>query len=343
MKKPSTIIVLFAILLILGISGCATQTKHFIPDDIPEIKNGMSRIVLTRESQLAGAGSPMIILDIGENIKPNGMVYFKDIKVEDILKKENFASIAGIPNDRIWFWFNPELVTAKYCSDNGPGCIKYHWRWPKSDHGGLLYGTVINIRDIGDKCIVDFGYSLDSHLFDLIRKEELTPVKISGLSTCKEYSYTGKERVKSLIPIIDKLIVKDYFRDFFQGKLQGYNAPGLEGYFLLVNIVTNIEAYQYLSFSEYGDSPKAVESVDYEKFSRNIQVVGTTQSGDTLIWDRKPGIMRLGSAWWDGLGFMPKNIQIEAGKTYFIHYTIRFNGQRWELMTVEQSRPSPPF
>ena len=325
MRKPSTITVLFAISLIFIISGCATQTKHFIPDDIPEIKNGMSRIVLTREHQLAGAGSPMIVIDIGENIKPNAMIYLKDIKIEEILKIENFASIAGVPSDRIWLWFNSILVNPYYCSDNGPGCIKYHWRWPHSDRGGLLYGTVINIRN---NCIVDYGYVIDEQLYDLIRKDELKPVEVSGFTECKKFNYTGKDRVASLIPIIDKLIVKDFFRDFFQGDLQGYEAPGLAGYFLFINFVADRRGYTY-------DDVYSAETIDYEKISRNVQVIGSVQVGDTLIWDREPGTMRLGSAWWDGLGFMPKNIRIEAGKTYFIHYTTRLKGQRWELKNVE--------
>jgi hypothetical protein len=45
--------------------------------------------------------------------------------------------------------------------------------------------------------------------------------------------------------------------------------------------------------------------------------------------------MRLGAVWYDGVGFMPKIIQIEAGKTYFIRYTTRFMDQRWEYTKIE--------
>ena len=70
------------------------------------------------------------------------------------------------------------------------------------------------------------------------------------------------------------------------------------------------------------------------QISRQVQVIGSTEVGETLIWDRKPGIMRLGAVWYDATGFMPKNIEVEAGKTYFIRYTTRM-GQRWELEKIE--------
>jgi hypothetical protein len=324
MSKPSAIIMLFAISLII-LSGCATQTKHFIPDNIPAIKNDMSRIVLTREDQLAGAGSPMIVIDIGEGVEPNAMLHIKDITSDEILQTENFASIAGVPNDRLWLWFNSKLVSPHYCGENGPGCIKYHSRWPKNERGQLLYGTVINIRN---NCIVDFGYDLDEKIFDSIRKNELKPVEVTGFTNCDKINYTGKDRIASFVPFIDELIVKDFFKDFLQRKLQGYKISDVEGYFLLINLVADRKSYP-------NPDIYFAEAIDLKKISRNVQVIGSADVGDTLIWDRKPGTMRLGSAWWDGLGFMPQNIKVETGKTYFVHYTTRFMGQRWELKKVE--------
>ena len=44
--------------------------------------------------------------------------------------------------------------------------------------------------------------------------------------------------------------------------------------------------------------------------------------------------MRLGSAWWDGLGIMQENVVVEAGRTYHIHYKTGI-GLRWEVTDVQ--------
>ena len=82
------------------------------------------------------------------------------------------------------------------------------------------------------------------------------------------------------------------------------------------------------------DKIDAVVTPDGRLIHPNAQVIGSAEVGDTLIWDRQPGIMRLGSVWYDGIGFMPQNIHVESGRTYFIHYTTRL-GQRWELERIE--------
>lgn len=59
-----------------------------------------------------------------------------------------------------------------------------------------------------------------------------------------------------------------------------------------------------------------------------------TEVWNTLIRDRKPGLMRLGALWSDAVGFMPENLRVEAGKTCFIRYTTHM-GQRWALSKDE--------
>ena len=40
--------------------------------------------------------------------------------------------------------------------------------------------------------------------------------------------------------------------------------------------------------------------------------------------------------WYDGLDIMPKNLLVEPGKTYYLHYTLRHpKAARWELIDVE--------
>ena len=37
-------------IVVIIVSGCASQPKHFIPDNLPELSGDMSRIIVTREN-----------------------------------------------------------------------------------------------------------------------------------------------------------------------------------------------------------------------------------------------------------------------------------------------------
>ncbi|MCW9015316.1 MAG: hypothetical protein OQL06_16240 [Gammaproteobacteria bacterium] len=73
---------------------------------------------------------------------------------------------------------------------------------------------------------------------------------------------------------------------------------------------------------------------------RQVQVIGKIGVGDTLIWDRKPGLMRIGALWGDFTGvdntllLMPGNIMVEIGKTYYLKYETNL-GNRWSITRVE--------
>jgi hypothetical protein len=320
-------IIIWSILVII-VSGCASQPKHFIPDNLPELSPDMARIIVTREKQLAGAGSPMIVLDIGQEIHSNAMLHIKDTSVKEILNKENFASIHGLTSDQLWLWFDAKSFKPLFCSIDDPTCIKYHREWPRIERGQLLYGIMINIKD---NCIVDFGYEMNDTISEKIWREELKPAEVTELEGCDDIRYQGTARVVSFIPFIDKLIAKDYFKNLLEKKIQGYRIPDVEGCFVPVNLVPESYINKYHPFFPIDFS---AENIDLDQISREVLLIGSIEVGGMLIWDRAPGLMRLGAAWHDGLGFMPENIAVESNKTYFIHYTTRA-GQRWELTNVE--------
>jgi hypothetical protein len=87
----------------------------------------------------------------------------------------------------------------------------------------------------------------------------------------------------------------------------------------------------------YGPGPLPKNS---KKRFREVQVIGKILGGDTIVWDRKPGIMRVGSVWGTSessgqtLEFTPVNLKVQAGKTYYLHYTINL-GERWRIVNVE--------
>jgi hypothetical protein len=80
--------------------------------------------------------------------------------------------------------------------------------------------------------------------------------------------------------------------------------------------------------------------------TRPIRVLGKISSGESLVWDRKPGLMRLGALWGsdyrseDIIELTPGNIEVEAGKVYYLHYQISLSdrsghGDRWSITRVE--------
>lgn len=85
---------------------------------------------------------------------------------------------------------------------------------------------------------------------------------------------------------------------------------------------------------------QSVEEKDNSKSVRDIQVIGKFYVGNTLVWDRKPGIMRVGALWGSSsksehiLNLTPVNIKVQPGKTYYLHYTTNL-GERWKITKVE--------
>jgi len=311
--------IIWPILAIL-FSGCGSQPEKYISDSLPELSNDMSRIVLTREKQFAGAGSSVVFLDIGKNILSNAMIYIAGIDVEKILDVEDFASNAGVGSGDILLWFNSELFTPLKCGNSNENCLKYHRRWPKDNKTGFLYGGGLIIskevlsQDEGIKSIIE-----------KIRNNALSTVKVSETDA---FNLELLESPRGYLADAPPYLANENINPelFVVPEVNGYVALALYGGVELTDKRSNDEwkrevVYRY-------------RPIDNKRLSRNVQVLGSAEVGDILVWDRKPGIMRLGSAWHDGLGFMPKNMTVEAGKTYFINYTTRV-GQRWELRKVD--------
>ena len=314
MRRFLELATLPAMALFVVLMGCAGQTQPEVPLDLPQIASDQARIVLTREKQLAGAGSPIVFLDIGENLSPNAMLYIKGVPVEDILTRRDFAStsLTGIRYTEISLWFDRSRVNPLYCSDIGSGCIKYHWRWPKEAFGGFLYGTGVVIQH---DCETRLGYFANDAVLRKMKNRQFESILMTGIPNCKidlpAFMMDQEPRI-SAVP-----------------ELHGYYALATAAEFVSSDKYITVPGYQTTYTEIYRYTP-----IDDRKVSRNVQVLGSAEVGDTLIWDRRPGVMRLGSAWWDGLGFMQGNVTVEPGKTYYIQYTTKA-GQRWELTKVE--------
>jgi hypothetical protein len=83
--------------------------------------------------------------------------------------------------------------------------------------------------------------------------------------------------------------------------------------------------------------PVSTYSIGDQYIDHDVQLVGRVNVGDTLIWDRDPGTMKLGAIWYSGIHFMEKEIEIEAGKHYYVHYKVVVTtaADEWELSKVE--------
>ncbi|MES9991886.1 MAG: hypothetical protein ABW098_08025 [Candidatus Thiodiazotropha sp.] len=295
---------LFISFCLIYLAGCAGPTKPDVPADLPLIGEGKGRIIFTREKQLAGAASPFIVIDIGESIEPNGMIYIEGLTLEEVLNQENIASEVGVGVDFLWF----DLATVKplYCADNGPGCIVFNWSGRYLPVPGLVFGTGIQVhKGPQSTCTLVADQPIEDEVFyKKLMRDELEQVDVSVDDVCLKGLYFGMTK---------RVLAFSYP----PGSLYFITAPRRRG-------------------PSWAGGPGVVSTniLPPEELERQIQVIGSTEVGETLIWDRAPGIMRLGSVWPDGVGFMPRNLMVEAGKTYYIHYTTRF-GQRWEVKENE--------
>ncbi len=296
--------------------GCAGPIKPDIPKHLPVLGEGKARIVFTREKQIAGADSPIIVIDIGASIEPNAMIRLGGLTPEQILEQDNIASIVGIPV--AFLWFDRTAVKPLYCADNGPGCIVDHWKWPQRDWGGLLFGSGVSIHP---NCMLEYLPLLNDQFYAQVMKHELKPVPIPVDHVCFKNHVLG--------PI--ELVLTGPMTNESQDRMRVAGTEWAESYLLPSD-------RRYVIIDPFKKTPQSsintAAIIRNHQISRQVQVIGSTEVGETLIWDRKPGIMRLGTVWYDATGFMPKNIEVEAGKTYFIRYTTRM-GQRWELEKIE--------
>ena len=320
MQRTSAIPTIVWSILIIVISGCATQPNYSVSDNLPKLSNNMSRIVLTREKQLAGTGSTVVFLDIGTNIYPNGLIYMAGIDVEKILDVEEFATIAGIQSNDILLWFNAELLTTLKCAKNSENCVNYDRRWPIEDKAGFLYGTGWVLGEAVSDQVEQLTKAVER-----IRNNTLPTISVWKTS---DFAFRIVETPQKYFSNSPPYVATDSIDPEF------FIIPEVNKYVALAHAGT-LELTATRSNGEWTkESVYTYRPIDNEQLSRNVQVIGSTEVGDTLVWDRRPGIMRLGSAWHDGLGFMPKNIEVEAGSTYYLRYTTRL-GQRWELEKVE--------
>ncbi len=346
-------------LLILGLlAGCSVRTQFHLPGNMPQVSNGMARIVFTRESQLAGARWDLDLVDIGDKIEPNAMISYRACWSRDFIPPDQVLHATGhdIIND--FYWRNPGSIKSIYCGDGKSRCNDdYGLGFYRGDVGlvwdrGIVVGLsgYMSIEAVQDGKSLSKQFDLANRLIRLLSDDDseltLPPDDISNLF----FYYFNNEKI---IPLMEKLRKEQFERITVKGKteiigdvtfkkvlnlgeLGLFDVPekGIQGF-------RSDEAETTLVFTPpipQGKSPcaKAPYLIDNRYISRNIQVMGKVGSGETIVWDRNPGRMRLAMVWYDGTDIMPWDIEVEEGKTYYLHYTVRQpRTERWELLEIQ--------
>lgn len=255
-----------AFMLLLFLAGCATQTKHFTPSNLARLDNGLARIVVTREKQIAGMTTPVYIVDIGEQLASNG---------EILVRIGNWIKEPGLS-----LWYTPIMPNTFFKSPGGFMLIP--------DSKISFQQSDLSLEDI-----------LDKNLNAVIYVDYLTcdPARLNTL-------FCGDEKKQCHAEFKQELTRND------------------------------------------GSILNTLDSVKDQAARRNIQVTGKVEGGDTLIWDRQPGLMRIGALWGafnkteNIIELTPGNIMVEPGKTYYLHYEISlgdktWQGDRWTITRVE--------
>ena len=98
---------LFFVISLSILWGCTGQTKPYIPNPIQPILQDRARIIVTRERQIAGAATPIFIVDVGQAIESNAAAF---VRVGNFIKEKGLrlwyspiGEISVIPSENYRF------------------------------------------------------------------------------------------------------------------------------------------------------------------------------------------------------------------------------------------------
>lgn len=365
MTAKMYVLLTFFVILTINMTNCGT-TKPYIPQELDKPNGDMARIVVTRENQLAGAGSSFELIDVGANIDANGMIAVALLNHEQVIQnpqilhvnkqllQNNYIFLSNIwPLEElvkpeydyfvttVFFWANPSKLKYLFCG-SANGVCGNELKEELIEKEGFLRG--------------DVGLYQSKEIYALrLAGHTVSPAKISGMLIGDPVAF-NQEPILSKHP--PKLIkpdlalmkrVRRYDVGFTEiGKdltFRSYPVQAIEGVGAEAPLVFHTN-YKYEPVQKVNAPPNSlpnypvlifrrIQLIDHRVISHNVQLIERLSVGETVIWDRKPGKLRLGAIWNDGVGFMREDIEVEAGKTYYIHYATKMAFKpRWELIQV---------
>ena len=173
---------------------------------------------------------------------------------------------------------------------------------------GIALGTKGEFKNSMER--VFGGKALPAELLDYIQSFDMTQLKNNELE--KVATYEGR---------------------------QGFKIPNSEATLAF----TKTPQKAILKKTKGGDAWRAVQKyvgvIDNRQIHRNVEVVGSLDPKTTVIWERAPGIMRLGAVCENiryGSVISPQNIPVVAGKTYYVDFQVKpGRGAFWTLVKTE--------
>jgi hypothetical protein len=364
--KMYVLLTLFVV-LIINMTNCVGITKPNMPQGLDNLRNDKARIVVTRENQLAGAGSHFELIDVGTNIDANGMMavtllnheqFLQNPRVIQRINKEflrnNYIFFSNIwPLEELvkpeydyfvataFFWANPNKLNNRFCG-SANGICGNELKKELIEKEGFLRG--------------DVGLYKSKEVYALrLAGHTVSPAKISGMLVGDRVAFNQEpilseqppKLIKIDLALLERVMrydigITEIAKDLTFGP---YPVQAIEGIGAEAPLVFHT-TFKYIP-SQKVNAPslslpnhpvsvyREIQLIDHRVISHNVQLIERLAAGETVIWDRKPGKLRLGAIWQDGVGFMREDIEVEAGKTYYIHYTTKMAFKpRWELIQV---------
>lgn len=349
MKAVRIVLIYLQIIILTLLTACAGKTKPYIPNQIEPLANGMARIILTRDGQFAGSRNPFEVVDIGNSIEPNSMMAF--LQTSSLyIKLATSAESALLPKNIGWanvelLWTNPYLLPTVSCGNARHSCgslLKDQLIY----QDGFLRGDV-GLMESNDH----YAMQLTGHVLCGDKPDDLYVKKERLVPNQPILSINPPTTIEPDITLMEKVRLQKYETIAFPvTNVQPLpnKATFLEGIRIPDSKLPLVFHTRYLSCDRFKKRPPVSPStllksmpvaqhcISNQTIERNVQLIGRVFSGDTLIWDRKPGTLRLGAIWHSGVDFMQKEIKIEPGKQYYIHYTVNLtSSDEWELKKVE--------
>lgn len=330
--------------------GCVGRVKPYVPEGLPKVSSDKARIVLTRQSQLSSPG-PYIFFDIGENIEPNALLSGRlcalSMQDPNIILVPDFTSTfsgtmmaapttagikpedTGITLERLvkedinefffvdLLWCDSKTIRAMSCGNDQEVC-------ERSCDKGFIAGDIALVWESG----IAFGMKGD--FYGII-------VKVS------------KDTAKTDLPIelvhylesIDITQIRNGDLEkvtIIQGK-EGFRIPVSNATLAFTKTPGRVLFKTSKSWGSWENVHKYVSIIDNRQVHRNVEVVGSLQPGKTVVWERDPGVMRLGAVCENiryGSSISPHNMQVEAGKTYYIDFQVKSaRGAFWTHVKTE--------
>ncbi len=341
---------LFFLFCSVYMTGCAGQVQPYVPSDLPKVTPGKARIVLTRQSQFASPG-PYVFFDIGDNIVPNallsgrvGAIGFQKSSVTmvpnlvgsfrgsmmpvvtnagvelketgvtlDTLVKENIDQSFFID----LLWCDPATFRTLSCGKEGKGC-------KSSCEKGFVAGDIAMVWDTGIALGMKGNFYKEIKKASGDNKGNVLPPEIMNYIESFNMDSIKKDELNKVV----------LFRD-----RQGFSSPDHEATLAFTKTIGKKIFKKPSEGGSWDAVHKYVSILDNRQIHRNVEVVGSLQPERTLIWERDPGILRLGTVCENltyGSVLSPHNIEVEAGRIYYIDFQVKpGRGAFWTLAKTE--------